>query len=64
MSANFWFATAKVLHFFELRKSSVKKNRHLCSKHKWHYRVYEILNSKFLINNTSHHRIAHPIAQE
>ena len=25
MSANFWFATAKLLHFFELCKSSVKK---------------------------------------
>ena len=25
MSANFWFATAKLLHFFELCKSSAKK---------------------------------------
>ncbi len=25
MSANFWFATAKLLHFFELRKSNTKK---------------------------------------
>ena len=25
MSANFWFATAKLVHFFELCKSSVKK---------------------------------------
>ena len=26
MSANFWFATAKVLHFFELRKNNTKKS--------------------------------------
>ena len=25
MSANFWFATAKLLHFFELRKNNTKK---------------------------------------
>ena len=24
MSANFWFATAKLLHFFELRKNNTK----------------------------------------
>ena len=26
MSANFWFATAKLLHFFELRKNNTKKS--------------------------------------
>ena len=28
MSANFWFATAKLLHFFELRKNNTNKNYH------------------------------------
>ena len=28
-------STAKLLHFFELRKNNTKKNRHLCPKHKW-----------------------------
>ena len=28
MSANFWFATAKLLHFFELRKNNTNKNCH------------------------------------
>ena len=28
MSANFWFATAKLLQFFELRKNNTNKNYH------------------------------------
>ena len=35
MSANFWFATAKLLHFFELRKNNTNKN--------YHFRKYRTL---------------------
>ena len=35
MSANFWFATAKLLHFFELRKSNTKKIAIHIRKYKW-----------------------------
>ena len=37
MSANFWFATAKLLHFFELCKSSVKKNATYVRKYNWRF---------------------------
>ena len=35
MSANFWFATAKLLHYFELRKNNTNKN--------YHFRKYRTL---------------------
>ena len=37
MSANFSFATAKLLHFFELCKSSVKKNATYVRKYNWRF---------------------------
>ena len=45
MSANFWFATAKLLHFFELRKNNTNKNYHFQKYRTLYLYISEILSN-------------------